>query len=267
MLTASNIQSIIADAGVRTGDKVVVHSSLRALGPVEGGADAVIDALLAAVGPRGTLAMPTFNYSQPPVLPWYDPASTPARTGILCEVFRKRPGVRRSMNPTHSVAVIGADADAIVSDHLKCPTMGVDSPLDRLAQRGGWVLLLGVSNTSNSTIHIGESHAGVKKYADYGNDNRERRVKMPDGSIYTHRIEPSASCSAAFNAVELPLRRAGQIRDFRIGLGPGMLMKGLAVIEAVTALLREEPTALFCNNPACKWCVGARRLAAGEKPE
>ena len=263
MLTALQIQSILADAGIRTGDTVVVHSSLRTIGPVEGGADGVIDALLNTVGPRGTIAMPTFNYSSPPVLPWYDPATTPSRTGILCEVFRKRAGAKRSLNPTHSVAVSGPDADAIIAAHLQRDTMGVDSPLDRLAQRGGWVLLLGVTNTSNSTIHIGESHAGVKKYAEYGSDNRERKVKMPDGSIYTYRIEPSASCSASFNAVELPLRRAGQIRDFRIGQGPGLLMKGLAVIDAVKSLIAEEACSLFCTNPQCRWCVGARRIAVG----
>lgn len=262
MLTAGNLTSILSDAGVRPGDTLVVHSSLRALGPVDGGADAVIDGMLNAIGLRGTLAMPAFNYSQPPVLPYFDPASTPSRTGILCEVFRKRAGVCRSLNPTHSMAVLGPDASAIVADHLQHLAMGVDSPLDRLAQRGGWVLLLGVTHTSNSTIHIGESHAGIKKYAEYGTDTRERKVKLPDGSIYTHRIEPSASCSAAFNVVDLPLRRASAIRDFRVGQCAGLLMKGTAVIDAVKSLVKDDACAMFCTNPICRWCVGARKLAA-----
>src|SRR6185503_18170860 len=113
---------------------LVVHSSLRAIGPVEGGADGILDALLEVVGPDGTLAMPAFNYSRPRPEPYFDPAVTAGRTGTLPEVFRKRTGVLRSQHPTHSVVACGRRAAEFLADHDKVQTLGVGSPLDRIAQ-------------------------------------------------------------------------------------------------------------------------------------
>jgi len=86
---------------------VLVHSSLSSLGCVEGGADAVIDALLDVLGPGGTLVVPTLTGTESLSAenpPRYDPDATPCWTGRVPETLRRRPGAMRSLHPTHSVA-------------------------------------------------------------------------------------------------------------------------------------------------------------------
>jgi hypothetical protein len=117
MVTAREICEALRHVGVKAGDHLLVHSSLRAVGPIDGGVDAMVDGLLDAVGPDGTLAMPSFHYTRPLPEPWFDPATTPGKTGWLTEVFRRRPGVLRSLHPAHSVSAIGPRAASFLADH------------------------------------------------------------------------------------------------------------------------------------------------------
>jgi aminoglycoside 3-N-acetyltransferase len=254
MLKRNDIAHALATAGVQDGNHLFVHSSLRSLGPVDGGADAVIDALLDTVGNDGTLAMPAFNYTRPTPTPHFDWKTTPGKTGILTELFRNRPGTVRSNHPSHSVSASGARAAEFTADHRKTDVFGVGSPVDRIAQAGGWVLLLGVTHLANSTIHVGESHAGVKKF--WWDDCEPPLVKMrmEDGTIGEHQLDPSSSCSMAFNAVEFPLRTRGAIRDLRIGSALCFLMRGRDVITTVVEMVRERPDILLCSRAACRPC-------------
>ena len=202
--------------GLARGDSVIAHGSLRSLGHVERGADTVLDALLEAIGPSGNLMLPTYNYSCPLPEPYFDAVRTPARTGIIPELGRKRSGAIRSLHPTHSVAVIGPDADSLTRNHLAGRAFGVGSPIDRLAQRGGKVLLVGVGHVSNIMIHVAEEHAGVPKPR-WSDEPRSAKVRLPDGAIVAHVLDTSPSCSAGFGAAEHALRRHGAIRDVRLG--------------------------------------------------
>ena len=109
-LTRESLAEALTFVGLRQGDTVIVHSSFRSFGAVEGGPETLLDALLDVLGPQGNLVLPTFNYSRPPPVPHYDPAVTPSRAGVLTEVGRRRPGAVRSLHPSHSVTVIGPDA-------------------------------------------------------------------------------------------------------------------------------------------------------------
>lgn len=105
-LTQREIRGGLRGLGVESGTGLVVHSSLSRLGWVEAGADAVVDAILDAVAPDGTVLMPTFTrYDES-----YHPADSPSTTGAITEAFRTRPGSERSTHPTKSVAVHGPDA-------------------------------------------------------------------------------------------------------------------------------------------------------------
>ena len=254
-LKLADLTHALRELGIEPGDGVIVHSSCRSLGPVEGGADTVIDALLEVIGTGGNLMLPTFNYSRPVPDPYYDPATTPCRTGIIPEIGRQRPNAVRSLHPTHSVAVIGADADWLTRDHLAVRVFGVDSPVDRLAQRGGKVLLLGVGHTSNSTVHVAEEHAGLPK----PHRAEELKLLMPDGRIATHTLDSSASCSAGFGAVEYGMRSHGEIRDHRLGSCLIQLMHGLGVIRRVREMIAAQPDVLLCTRDDCRSCQGVRR--------
>ena len=176
--------------GVRPGDTLLVHSSLRSLGFVVGGAAAVVQALLAAVGPDDTVVVPTFNAnnSDPsrwaltrgqPVpqerwpairgqLPPFDPAVTPSdRMGAISEAVRTWPGAVRSQHPQTSFAAVGADAPALMADHPLDCHLGPASPLGRLAEKGAKVLLLGVSFAVCSGFHLAEYQLPNPPLRDY----------------------------------------------------------------------------------------------------
>jgi len=257
MLTLKELVSEFRNAGLSPGDSLIVHSSFRSLGPVDGGPETVIDALVQAVSPGGNVMFPTFNYTGNIAQPYFDPAVTPCLTGIIPELARKRPNAVRSIHPTHSVAVIGPDAIELTKDHLSFRAVGIGSPVDRLAKMGGKVLLLGVPNTSNTTVHTGEEYAGVPKVG-WTETLPYANVLMPDGSIYRHQIDTSTSCSNAFDAVEYVLRRHGEIHDYRIGQCRLKIMQGQDVINRVIEMIAEKPDILLCTYPLCRPCTGAR---------
>lgn len=232
--------------GVEPGMRLMVHSSLSSFGSVDGGALTVIRALMAAVTPRGTLLMPSFNHGAPfaPSGPGiYDPATTPTSNGAIPEAFRCLPGVCRSLNPTHPYAAWGDRAAELLERHHLTLTMGSDSPLGRLASLGGHGLMLGTDYHTNTFKHVVEMTARVPCL---GRRTSELPVRMPDGErrllrTWTYRSGPCpisdpdapAECEMARRGLHLRTT-AGTARltlfrlaDFH-GVLAGMLRDGYA---------------------------------------
>jgi len=162
--------------GVRPADTLLVHSSLASLGWVVGGQVAVVQALLDALGPDGTLVVPAQtgdnsdpkDWVRPPVpeawwpvirdhMPAFDPALTPTRSmGVIAEAVRTWPGARRSDHPVTSFAAVGRLAEEITAVHdLDCQ-MGERSPLAVLERVGARGLLLGVDWDVCTSFHLAE---------------------------------------------------------------------------------------------------------------
>lgn len=151
--------------GIRPGECILVHSSLSRLGFVEGGAATVIDALVDAVTPSGTVLFPTLTGSErdgPSDPPFMDIRSTSCWTGRIPEAARFRPDARRSLHPTHSVTALGAGAARYTSGHESSATpCDEQSPYYRLMDEAGLILLLGTDQQSNTTLHCLEELAAV----------------------------------------------------------------------------------------------------------
>jgi aminoglycoside 3-N-acetyltransferase len=242
--------------GLARGDAVLVHSSLRAVGPVEGGADAVVDALLEVLGPEGLLVVPTFTYNTAR----FDPLTEPGLTGALGETVRRRPDAVRSAHPTHSVAAIGAGARELCAGHEEVAAAGPGSPFDRLVEQGGTVLLLGVGHVANTTVHVGELRAGVG-YVELQPSLAWPRVHevTVGGSTRSFEYGRFAGCSRAFGAIERGLRERSLIRDGRVGDAQAQLMSAASVVEETIALLRRDAHGLLCTDPSPEHrCARAR---------
>ena len=178
--TVSSLLTDLRALGVEAGMTLLVHSSLSAVADwVVGGASAVILALEAAIGPEGTLVMPTqsgelsdpANWQHPPVPPhWWElirqemppfrPDLTETRSmGRIPETFRKQDGVLRSNHPQTSFAAWGKHAQFVTADHSLDNELGERSPLARIYDLAGSVLLLGVGHDRNTSLHLAEYRA------------------------------------------------------------------------------------------------------------
>ena len=177
--TIDSLQSDFNALGIRSGMVLLVHSSLSAMGWVCGGPVAVIIALQQALGTTGTLVMPTHStdltepsqWINPPVpeswwpviratMPAYQPDLTPTRSmGVIAETFRKQKGVLRSAHPHHSFCAYGNQASYITDNHSLACGLGEGSPLARVYDLDGFVLLLGVGHDSNTSMHLAEYRA------------------------------------------------------------------------------------------------------------
>jgi aminoglycoside 3-N-acetyltransferase len=260
-LTADSIATDLSNAGLASGDSLVMHSSLSSLGHVDGGADAVIGAILQVIGPDGTLMTPTFNHW---VVDVFDPGSTPGLSGLITERLRQYPTAVRSLHPTHSVAAVGKRAREFLRGHEEVGALRRDSPLDRLAKAGGYTLLVGVKHDRNSMIHVGEAWAEpwYLGFPFTSNDPSHAKI-LVDREVRTMPLTRQPGCSIAFNALELPLRSQHQIRDLRIGGTPCQVIRAQDVIDQTIGLLRQSADLLLCTNPSCFFCSNARANRPG----
>ena len=183
-VTKDDITQGLINLGLKTGDLLMVHSSLSSIGFVEGGAKTIVDCLLDVLGNEGTLVVPTFTYpsafTDSADAMWvFDPSSTNSGVGSITNEVIRRSSSRRSIHLWHSVSSIGPLSELIVSAG-RSSAWDFDSPMSWILSNGGSILLLGVPYQNLTAIHVWE----VEFQVDYRRDYYiERRLRKPDGKI------------------------------------------------------------------------------------
>jgi len=179
-ITRAQLETQCAQIGLSPGDMVMAHASLRCVGEILGGPDVLIDAILQAIGADGTLMVYVgcqlpfddvgrgiFDRDAEAFIlencPTFDPTTARASRdfGALSELFRTRPGVVCSGNPGCRMAASGARADWLTQNHPLNYGLGENSPLERLCQAKGKVLLLGSDPDAVTLLHYAEALAPI----------------------------------------------------------------------------------------------------------
>jgi aminoglycoside 3-N-acetyltransferase len=277
MWTREHLTNDLKDLGVPLGASLLVHASMRSIGKVTNGADGLVDSLIEAVGPDGTIMAPTFTPQFCDPSEWANPPESDAETeriranishfikektpadqprmGIFSEILRQRSGSVRSDHPTHSFSAVGPAALALTTNAPFHYPLGTDSPLARLHNSDGLALLIGVGHEVNSSIHLAEVWAN----APYTH-TRFSRVKTGTNAYVTMQGYPG--CSDGFVKIELVLRQARLMRRGYVGNAPCCLMRQRELVSMAIAMIQGNPELLLCARPSCRDCTRARTFTA-----
>ncbi len=237
---------------------VIAHASLSAFGKIKGGAEVLLGALLDSVG---SLVMPTFTYKTmvtpetgPPrngliygdrdtnrmAIPFTPDMPADPLMGILPETLRKHPAAKRTFHPILSFAGIKADF-ALDRQTIYNPL----APINALADEGGWLLLMGVDHTVNTSIHAVEKQAGRRQFTRWA--LTPKRIVECSGF---------PGCSAGFQAVAGELKRATRATRVAKTFVHAVPLWGL--FKIVEDLIKKDPLALLCQQEDCERCKAVR---------
>lgn len=242
--------------GVREGGVLLVHTSFRAVRPVEGGPRGLIGALRDALGPEGTLVFPSWTGDDDTP---FDPARTPAAEdlGVVADTFWRMPGVARSSHP-FAFAAAGPRAEEITAGPLPLPPHIPESPVGRVHDLDGQVLLLGVNHDADTTLHLAELLAGVPyripKHITVMQHGQPVRVEYGENDL----------CGERFVLADTWLRERGVQAEGRVGHADARLVRARDVVAVTLEHLRRDPL-LFLHPPGagCAECDEARGSFAG----
>jgi aminoglycoside 3-N-acetyltransferase len=240
---------------------VLVHASLSAFGKVHGGPDVVVGSLLASFS---GLMMPTFTYKcmvtpedGPPgngliygsardvnkMAEFFRP-DLPADPlmGVVAETLRQHPDAQRSGHPLLSFSAVNL-SDVLEKQTLTDPL----APIQSLMEAGGWVLLLGVDHTVNTSIHLAEKLAGRKQFV--------RWALTPTGVVECLGFP---GCSDGFQS--LAVRCESLIREVQIGRARIQALPLLDMVEFARGWIMSDPQAFLCERMDCERCQAVRFL-------
>jgi aminoglycoside 3-N-acetyltransferase len=251
----AELLSALQRAGVCRGDVALVHSSFGEFEAFDGGAPDIVTVLEDALGPEGTLLMPTLSMSGSAIEfaasgRIFDPRTTPSQVGLLTEVFRRMPGVARSVHPTHSVAARGRDAEWCLKDHHLADTpCGRGTPFHRLLERNGKVVLAGVGIGAMTFFHCAEELLEDRMpFSPFTAERFVLRCRVGGKTIETASMRlyaPDVSRRRQLGPLEAELRLKGRWRESRVGT------LNLIALEAAVLLTLEEMARRgeFCYKP------------------
>lgn len=256
LVLKKDIAEALRSVGLREGMTVMVHTSLSSLGYVCGGAQVVIESLLETVGGSGTIMMPTQSWKnldpesgvhwEEPHEWWqtirdnwpaYDKRITPTNTmGAVAEMFRSWPGAYRSDHPARSVAAVGKYAEYLTENHELSNIFGEGSPIGKLYELDGCVLLIGVGYDKNTSIHLADVRA------DYpGKHNvTEHSAVMENGARVWKAYDTLYVDGEDFTEIGDAFERVHEVKKAALGNAVIRLMKQRELVDFAVNWIEEN---------------------------
>ena len=236
--------------GIITGGVLLVHTSFRAVRPVEGGPRGLIEALGRSLGSEGTLVMPSWTGDDDRV---FDPGETPAAPdlGIVADTFWRLASVRRSPHP-FAFAARGPKAERILADPFVLPPHQHASPVGRVLDHDGQILLLGVDHDANTSLHLTELLAGVPYRT------RHHITVLRDGEPERIEYLENDHCCDRFRLADGWMTEQGFQADGPVGHAPSRLMRSRDLVDTVLPRLKRDPCIfLHPRDAGCTECLEA----------
>jgi aminoglycoside 3-N-acetyltransferase len=261
MLDYAELKSAFDELGL-VNKPIIAHASLRPFGYIQGGADAVLRAMLSSFD--SSIIMPTHTYKTkivpdvgPPnngitygsgkeankmAEPFHLDMRVDPMMGILPEILRNHPSAKRTAHPILSFAGINATT-ALHSQTFYDPL----APIGVLAEQDGWVLLIAVDHTVNTSIHYAEKIAGRKQFT---------RWALVDNRVVECPSFPGDS--SGFQAIEEYIK--ADTRRVEVGKAFIQAVPLKRLFDEVVALVKKDPLALLCDRDDCERCIAVRAL-------
>ncbi len=255
--TKNDLVEVFGQLGLKQGMEVMVHSSLKSLGFVVNGPLDVIDALLQVIGKEGTLLMPSHTgqltdpaeWKNPPLpseevevvrrcMNPFDPKTTPIRNrGVIPQVFLMYPNVSRSHHPLNSVLAQGRQAESYTQSHPLHSSEGMESPIGKMYQRGGYMILIGVTLAQCTAIHLAEFIADVSYL-------KKKSLKVlcrgKDGNNEFVHLERYPNGSEHFDKVRRETQGQGLFKEINFRSGTLIMFSIKPVVDFVVRRLKED---------------------------
>jgi len=263
-LTRADLARDCTAIGLSPGDIVMAHAAVSKVGPILGGPDALIGALHGAVGPTGTvMAYTDWDASYEDLLdgegrvppewrdhvPPFDPLTSRSTrdNGVLPEFLRTTSGALRSAGHGASVTAIGARAEWLTADHPLDYGYGPGTPLSRLVEAGGKVLMIGAPWDTMTLLHHAEHLADLP-------NKRIKRVEVPfatpDGVVWRMIEEFDTSDPVVaglpddvFERIVRDFVASGEGRQGRIGGANSLLVEAAAILPFAVNWLEQTVAA------------------------
>lgn len=242
----------LASLGLNGTQHVIVHSSLKSFGTLEGGADTLLHGLEAATA---TLVAPAFSYQtllrgpDSPIHAQFGRGTRVSRDiGRLAQSMVERPDALRSSHPALSFVALGEQAEGVLARQTLANPY---APVGALYDLGGYALLAGVDHSSDTSIHYGEYLVGMPLLTRYlPQDGRVTACSFPNCSADFERLAPYVHPVTAYAG-------RSKLRLFQVR----------ELVDATVRLLQQDPEALLCTYPTCR-CQQVRQMVrqSGLKP-
>jgi aminoglycoside 3-N-acetyltransferase len=253
--SSADLLNAVRRVGVASGDTLLVHSSYDHFGRFTGKPSDVLAVLQTAVGPSGTLMVPTLPFNGPAVdyvaqPRVFDVARTPSQMGLLTELFRRMPGVVRSVHPTHSVALWGAGARDLAAGHAGATTpCGAGSPYVRLLDRDGKILFLGCDIEVMTFFHaVEELLEPCMPFSPFTRQTYDLQSRDVDGRVWTTHtrlFDPIYVRRRSLVKLLAALRQRRAWHEVRVGT---LAVRLVAARDVLSACERLADRGIYCYD-------------------